>query len=117
MKDEQEKQRKLCRGGYGKSEYIYLDEVGAPVKPGYVSERFKKMLARNKMRHIRYHDLRHSCASLLLANGVSMKEIQEWLGHSNFSTTANTYAHLDYKSKLTSANAIVNSGLKLTNYA
>ena len=53
-------------------------------------------------------DLRHSCASLLLANGVPMKQIQEWLGHSDFSTTANIYAHLDYSSKLTSADAMLN---------
>ena len=53
----------------------------------------------------------HSCASLLLANGVPMKQIQEWLGHSDFSTTANVYAHLDYNSKLSSADAMVN-GLK-----
>ena len=51
----------------------------------------------------RFHDLRHTCASLLLKNGVSMKEIQEWLGHSNFSTTANIYAHLDTAAKNTSA--------------
>ena len=60
------------------------------------------------MRQIRYHDLRDSCASLLLANGVPMKQIQEWLGHSDFSTTANIYAHLDYSSKLTSADAMLN---------
>ena len=60
------------------------------------------------MRQIRYHDLRHSCASLLLANGVPMKQIQEWLGHSDFSTTANIYAHLDYSSMLTSADAMLN---------
>ena len=48
------------------------------------------------------------CASLLLANGVPMKQIQEWLGHSDFSTTANVYAHLDYNSKLSSADAMVN---------
>ena len=52
-------------------------------------------------------DLRHSCASLLLANGVPLKQIQEWLGHSDFSTTANIYAHLDYTSKLSSAQAMV----------
>jgi len=51
----------------------------------------------------------HSCASLLLANGVSMKEIQEWLGHSHFSTTANIYAHLDYSSKISSAQVMSNS--------
>ncbi|AHD07002.1 tyrosine-type recombinase/integrase [Paenibacillus larvae] len=55
------------------------------------------------MRLIRFHDLRHSYASLLLANGVSMKEIQEWLGLRHFSTTANIYAHLDYSSKISSA--------------
>ena len=48
----------------------------------------------------------HSCASLLLANGVPMKQIQEWLGHSDFSTTANIYAHLDYSSKISSAQAM-----------
>ena len=57
---------------------------------------------------MRFHDLRHSCASLLLANGVPLKHIQEWLGHSDFSTTANIYAHLDYSSKLSSAQAMVN---------
>ena len=61
---------------------------------------------------MRFHDLRHSCASLLLANGVPMKQIQEWLGHSDFSTTANIYAHLDYTSKLSSAKAMV-SGMAL----
>ena len=55
------------------------------------------------LKKIRFHDLRHTCASLLLANGISMKQIQEWLGHSDFSTTANIYAHLEYDTKLQSA--------------
>ncbi|MBR3439408.1 MAG: tyrosine-type recombinase/integrase [Clostridia bacterium] len=46
---------------------------------------------------------RHNCASLLLANGVSLKEIQEWLGHSDIATTADIYSHLDFKSKISSA--------------
>ena len=49
----------------------------------------------------------HSCASLLLANNVPMKQIQDWLGHSDFATTANIYAHLDFNSKLVSAQAMV----------
>lgn len=56
--------------------------------------------------------LDYSCASLLLANGVPLKHIQEWLGHSDFTTTANIYAHLDYKSKITSAQAM-ETGLAL----
>ena len=55
------------------------------------------------LKRIRFHDLRHTCASLLLANGISMKQIQDWLGHSDFSTTANIYAHLEYDTKLQSA--------------
>jgi len=47
------------------------------------------------LRHIRFHDLRHSCASFLLANGFNLKDAQEWLGHSDIATTANVYAHLD----------------------
>lgn len=115
IKAEQEEFNILCGKSYNKiyEEYIYLDKLGERVKPGFVSENFKRMLSNNNLRHIRFHDLRHSCASLLLANGVSMKGIQEWLGHGNFLTTANTYAHLDFKSKLSSANAIMNSGLKL----
>lgn len=59
------------------------------------------------MRVIRYHDLRYSCASLLYACGVNLKEFQEWLGHSGISTTANIYTHLDYSNKLASVNAIL----------
>jgi integrase len=58
------------------------------------------------MRRIRFHDLRHSCASLLYANGVALKDIQEWLGHSDIGTTSNIYTHLDYSSKVASAQAI-----------
>ena len=64
-----------------------------------------KLLESEGLRSIRFHDLRYSCASMMLASGVAMKQIQEWLGHSDFSTTANIYAHLDYNSKLSSAEA------------
>ena len=57
---------------------------------GY-STKFIDYPKRTGLRPIRFHDLRHSCSSLLLANGVPMKQIQEWLGHSDFSTTANIY--------------------------
>jgi len=51
-------------------------------------------------------DLRHSCASLLLSQGIPMKQIQDWLGHSTFATTADIYSHLDFNSKQESAEAI-----------
>lgn len=73
---------------------------------------FPQYIQKHGCKRMRFHDLRHSCASLLLANGVPLKQIQEWLGHSDFSTTANIYAHLDYTSKLSSAKAMV-SGMAL----
>ena len=75
--------------------YVYINEIGERIRPDYISEAFPKLLKKHGLRHIRFHDTRHSCASMLLKNGVSMKEIQAWLGHSDYATTANLYAHLD----------------------
>lgn len=99
---------KICRGAYSKKfiDYVFVDELGVLLKPDYLTRGFPNMLEEHGLRKIRFHDLRHSCASLLLKRGVSMKAIQDWLGHSNFSTTANLYAHLDYDSKLDTATAI-----------
>lgn len=100
-KEKQEHYRKLCGRSYCKEylDYIFVNEMGERWKPRYLSDGFKRILEQNGLRRIRFHDLRHTCASLLLANNVPMKKIQEWLGHSDFSTTANIYAHLDFQSK------------------
>ena len=45
------------------------------------------------LRPIRFHDLRHSCATIMLYLGYSLKDIQTWLGHSNYNFTADTYIH------------------------
>ena len=110
LKDQQEENRRICGRCYDKRylDYVCVDEMGTLISPNYVTEIFPRLLEKNSLRKIRFHDLRHSCASLLLANGVPMKNIQEWLGHSDFSTTANIYAHLEYNSKLSSADAMVN---------
>ena len=73
--------------------------MGNLLKPDYLSNSFQIILQNYHLRRIRFHDLRHSCAILLLKEGVPMKHIQEWLGHSDISTTANIYAHLDSQSK------------------
>lgn len=108
LKEQQEKNRILCGRSYCTDYlgYVLVDAMGNRLKLSYISTAFPVLLKRNGLRPIRFHDLRHSCASMLLKNGVPMKQIQEWLGHSDFSTTANIYAHLDAGSKLTSAQAM-----------
>ena len=73
------------------NDYVCTDEIGKLLSPNYLSRTFGKLLKQNGLRHIRYHDLRHTCASLLLKNGIPMKAIQEWLGHSTFEVTMDVY--------------------------
>ena len=96
-----------CRNGSYYPISIYVNEIGQIIKPGFLTSHFASVLNANNMPRIRFHDLRHTCASLLFAQGVSLKEIQAWLGHSTIGTTANIYTHLDENNKLSSANAIL----------
>lgn len=100
LKEKQEKNKELCGNSYNQEwlEYICVDVCGNLIRPDYVTETFLKLLKKKNLKQIRFHDLRHTCASILLKNGANMKEIQAWLGHSNYNTTANLYAHLDTSS-------------------
>lgn len=112
LKKEKQKQsdnKKLFGNSYkNKKNYIFVYDDGELIKPDTITNSFPNFLINNDLEKIRLHDLRHTCASLLLANGISMKEIQMWLGHSSFNTTAKTYAHLDDSFKCNSANVISN---------
>ncbi|MDD4690163.1 MAG: site-specific integrase [Eubacteriales bacterium] len=117
LKERQEGYRKKFKRSYSKGwlDYVMVDELGGLVLPNYITTAFKRFLEKNGFRLIRFHDLRHTCASLLLnkgkENGVTMKDIQSWLGHSDFATTANTYSHLDASSKtmsLTTLSGVAN---------
>lgn len=110
-KAKQEEMQRMLRRTYNREyiEYVCVDPVGNLIKPQYVTEHFKVILYKNGLDKIRFHDLRHSCASLMLANNEEMKKIQAWLGHSTITITADTYAHLDMASKVTSAEKISDS--------
>ena len=114
VKVAQELNKQVCGNcyNYEYDGFVFVDELGERMRPDYLTSQFPAFIQRHGMKKMRFHDLRHSCASLLLANGVPLKQIQDWLGHSDFSTTANIYAHLDYSSKLSSAQAMM-SGMPL----
>ena len=110
VKEAQELNKQVCGNCYNHEYdgFVFVDELGERMRANYLTSAFLKFLEDHGLRRMRFHDLRHSCASLLLANDVPMKQIQEWLGHSDIGTTANIYSHLDYKSKITSANVMDN---------
>ncbi len=71
---------------------VFTDTVGRPLLPEFVSHRFARDCARTGVPRIRFHDLRHSAATTLLAAGVPLAVISEWLGHSGIAITASAYA-------------------------
>lgn len=101
VKAAQEVNKKVCGNcyNYEYDGFVFVDEMGERMRAQYLSCAFPKFLEKHGLRRMRFHDLRHSRASVLLAKGVPMKQIQEWLGHSDMSTTANIYSHLDAVTK------------------
>jgi integrase len=108
-KQRQTEYQRVFKGSYNKTylEYICVWPDGQLINPDYVSSHFNWLLKRQGLRHIRFHDLRHTCASLLVAAGVPMKMIQEWLGHSTYQITANLYSHLEQNAKGIVASAMI----------
>lgn len=98
----QKERQELYDLGYNKKylDYVCVDEIGTLLKPSTLSCSFRCLLEKNGLPVIRFHELRHSCASLLIESGFSMKQVQEWLGHSTYVTTADIYSHLDFSNKV-----------------
>lgn len=74
-------------------DFVCVDDMGMLLQPDFVSQKFQSLLNKYGLRRIRFHDLRHSCATIMLYLGYSLKDIQTWLGHSNYAFTADTYVH------------------------
>ena len=106
-----ERNQKLFGNSYCKEymDYVCVDEMGKLFRPNFVSDHFGWLLKKYGLKKLTFKELRHSCASMLVAEGIPMKSIQEWLGPSNFSTTADIYSHIDYHAKQQSAAAIGNA--------
>lgn len=79
--------------GYREDNYVYCKADGSPYSPGYLSRKFTAFLKKNHLKRIRFHDLRHSNATLMLACGIPAKVASERLGHSNIGITLDLYSH------------------------
>ena len=102
----QKQNKEYIGNGYDDSNFVCCWDDGKPLKVSYVSHTFSKILSDNNLPHIRLHDLRHSCATNLLKKKVDLKIIQDYLGHSTISTTANFYLHPDIEQKRDAVNAL-----------
>ena len=99
---------------FGNSDLVVTNELNKPFRPDFLTKKFKKIIANynidnfNKLPLIRFHDLRHTCATLLYEAGVDIKTIQYWLGHSSIRVTLDIYTEFS-QAKLNSAKNIINS--------
>jgi len=97
IKKNQEEMKGLLGNTYCQDylEYIYLWPDGRRVKAQWLTTTFHRFLRKHDLPMARFHDLRHSCATLARHEGVPMEDIQKWLGHSTITTTEGIYAHYD----------------------
>lgn len=95
LQQQQEYQRGLCGNCYDQRfrDFVCVDQMGTLIQPDYITHKFGQILSKYGLRPIRFHDLRHSCATIMLYLGYTLKDIQTWLGHSNYNFTADTYVH------------------------
>ena len=106
-RQEQRRNQKMYRKAYNLdyTDFVFVNDQGDLLKPDYVSKHFQLLLRKNNLKRIRWHDLRHTCATILCRQKISLRDIQLWLGHSTYQTTADIYTHLDYRDKLSTADA------------
>ena len=106
LKAEQDKRRRRMGRGYHPGDYVCCQEDGNPFNPNYVTIRFKQILEEEGLPPIRFHDLRHTAASLLIEQGVMLVQVSKLLGHEKISTTVDIYGHLSKESKKESVEAM-----------
>ncbi len=98
LKERREEYSGLFPSSYAQNNLVFVWEDGHPITTNYLSHIFHEKVINSDLPYVRLHDLRHSAASNLLHDGMTLVEIQKWLGHSQPSTTLNFYSHTDARS-------------------
>ncbi|WP_062650624.1 tyrosine-type recombinase/integrase [Streptomyces maremycinicus] len=93
-RQQQDKEREIAGSAWRDSGLVFTTPTGRPLDPANLTRRFRSFLDRAGLRRIRFHDLRHSTATLLLEQGVDLVVIKELLGHAHIGVTAGVYAHV-----------------------
>jgi integrase len=91
---------------YEDGDLVFARESGEPLRPDFVTKRFRALAVTAGLRHVRLHDLRHGAASLMLSAGVPMAIVSKMLRHSSIGITVDTYGHLSEETARTASDAI-----------
>lgn len=100
--------RALCDKSYTDGTHVCQWPDGRSYRPDYITQQFKRFLTKNGLPIIRFHDLRHTAGSLLINEGHSAKQVQEFLGHEKVATTLDIYTHLSVEGKADTAQCLDN---------
>jgi integrase len=92
--DHQQQERQIAGPNWQENDLIFPSIIGTPLDHRNLFRDFKELLKKTGLPNIRFHDLRHTAASLMLLQGIHPKVVQERLGHSDISLTLNTYSHV-----------------------
>ena len=92
-KKEYDEERSSYGPGFCKEEYVIHLKDGSPYHPDSLTQKWGRFMAKHNLKHIRLHDLRHSCATSMVANNVDTKTVQKRLGHASYKTTMDLYVH------------------------
>ncbi|MBZ5727443.1 MAG: site-specific integrase [Acidobacteriia bacterium] len=94
QRQRQEQARILAGSRWRESGFVFTTGIGTPLGPGNLRRAFSEILLAADLPRCRIHDLRHTAATLLLAQGVHPRVVMELLGHSQIAVTMNTYSHV-----------------------
>ncbi|MBE6756590.1 MAG: site-specific integrase [Ruminococcaceae bacterium] len=108
LKAKQEKWQKSPAFNAEFKDFVCIRPNGELIPLDYVTRNFPRLCEKCGLKRLKLHELRHTNISLLVDSGAAMKEVQEWAGHSSYSTTANVYAHVQSKSKIKLAENLAN---------
>jgi len=90
----QKMERLVAGSGWARTDHVFTTQRGAPLDAATVTRSFQRALAAAGLPHRRFHDLRHSAATFLLAHGFTLEDVKNLLGHSSIVLTSNTYGHV-----------------------
>ncbi|MGY1454772.1 tyrosine-type recombinase/integrase [Streptomyces sp. SS8] len=108
-REQQQREREAAGAAWQHSGYVFTTAQGRPIDPTNLSRAFTTLLCQGGLRRIRFHDLRHSTATLLLEQGVELVVIKELLGHAHIGVTATVYAHVRLRLQRDALTALGNS--------